>query len=174
MAETALPLTALLKKDQPERVVWTDTCENALTVLKNALLSKPCLIAPEFGKPFHVFTDASLGAISAWLGQEDDEKRMHPIAFSSYKRTPNQVKWSIVEKELFAIVKATTETFRHYIYGAPETIVHSDHQPLAYLHSITDLSPRLTRWSLLLSDLNLKTVHISGADNIVADSLSRL
>jgi hypothetical protein len=175
MAEVALPLTALLKKSEPDKVKWDEKCETALEKLKTALLSEPCLIAPDFNRQFHLFTDSSKAACGSALCQRDDKGLMHPIAFSSHKLTPSQIKWSIVEKELFALYKAACITFRHYLLGATETTqVYSDHRPLAYLSSITDLSPRLTRWGLMLQELNLKTSYIPGPTNAVADALSRL
>jgi len=46
-AELALPLTSLLKKNEPEKIKWNAACENALQKLKKALLPDTCSYAPD-------------------------------------------------------------------------------------------------------------------------------
>ncbi|CAM5131992.1 unnamed protein product [Eretmochelys imbricata] len=62
----ATPITELCKKGKPDKVVWTEQCQEAFRALKEALVSGPVLANPDFDKPFVVFTDASdtgLGAV---------------------------------------------------------------------------------------------------------------
>ncbi|CAM5129657.1 unnamed protein product [Natator depressus] len=62
----ATPITELCKKGKPDKVVWTEQCQEAFRALKEALISGPVLAKPDFDKPFVVFTDASdtgLGAV---------------------------------------------------------------------------------------------------------------
>ena len=58
------------------------------------------------------------------------------------------------------------------MYGK-EIIIHTDHNPLAYLTSAMAHSPKLIRWAIALAKFNLKITHIKGKDNLVADYLSR-
>jgi hypothetical protein len=142
-AKIALPLTALLRKNQPEKISWNDECERALQTLKDALLSDRCLFAHDYAKPYHLFTDASNGAIGAWIGQYDSSGQLRPIAFASKKLTDCQLNYSVIEKELFAVVWSV-QYFKQYLYDS-EIHLYSDHRPLQWLHTLTQHSPRLAR-----------------------------
>ena len=67
----------------------------------------------------------------------------------------------------------TCEKFRSYIVDSKVTI-HSDHAAIKYLMEKKDAKPRLIRWVLLLQEFDLHVVDRKGADNPVADNLSRL
>jgi len=49
--------------------------------------------------------------------------------------------------------------------------VFTDHKNLVHKHFNTE---RVMRWRLLLEEFGPKLMHVKGADNIVADALSRL
>jgi putative transposase len=171
-AEIALPLTVLLKKNKPEKVILNDVCESALKRLKDMLLSDRCLYAPDSCKPYHLFTDASAGAIGGWIGQYDSEQRLRPIAFASKKLTDCQLNYSVIEKELFAVMWSVKH-FQQYLYDC-EIHLYSDHRPLQWLHTLTQHSPRLARWSLMLQNFHIIPHYIKGSNNVVADALSIL
>jgi len=42
---------------------------------------------------------------------------------------------------------------------------------LTFIHKMKNKNQRLTRWSLILQDLEIK--HIKGKDNVLADAFSR-
>ncbi|KAK1694204.1 hypothetical protein QYE76_010901 [Lolium multiflorum] len=52
--------------------------------------------------------------------------------------------------------------------------IHTDHAAIRYLMEKKDAKPRLIRWVLLLQEFDLHIVDRKGADNPVADNLSRL
>nr|GEX56588.1 reverse transcriptase domain-containing protein [Tanacetum cinerariifolium] len=55
-----------------------------------------------------------------------------------------------------------------------KTIVYTDHLALKYLLAKQDAKPRLLRWILLLQEFDV-TIHVKkGAENLMADHLSRL
>ncbi|CAM5177472.1 unnamed protein product [Eretmochelys imbricata] len=74
----AAPITELCKKGKPDKVVWTEQCQEAFWVLKEALVSGPVLANRDFDKPFMVFTDASDRGLGAVLMQEDERGRDTP------------------------------------------------------------------------------------------------
>ena len=171
-AELLVPLTNMLKKNMPDKIVWTKVSEECFQALKHALLSKPCLFPADVSKCYHLFTDASNLCVAAWIGQNDDENKMHPVAFASRKLSKHQMNWPVIHKELYAVVWST-EYFRHLLYGT-EIHLYSDHRPIQWLHSLSVHSPRIARWALLLQSFNITPHYIKGSENVVADGLSRL
>nr|GEU78354.1 reverse transcriptase domain-containing protein [Tanacetum cinerariifolium] len=77
-----------------------------------------------------------------------------------------------IEKEILAVVYAF-EKFRSYLI-MNKSIVHTDHFALKYLFAKKDAKARLLRWVLLLKEFDFKVLVTKGAENLVADHLSRL
>ncbi|RDX66316.1 Retrovirus-related Pol polyprotein, partial [Mucuna pruriens] len=80
--------------------------------------------------------------------------------------------YTTTEKELLAIVFALNK-FRSYLLGS-KIIVFSDHAALRYMLKKPNAKPRLIRWMLLLQEFDLKIRDKKGAENSVADHLSRI
>src|SRR3954451_5579878 len=74
---------------------------------------------------------------------------------------------------MFLAVIFACDKFGHYIVDSKVTI-HTDHAAIKYLMTKKDAKPRLIRWVLLLQEFDLHIVDRKGADNPVADNLSRL
>lgn len=166
----AKPLTGLLKKERTT-FNWTTQCETSFLKLKEALTSEPLLIYPNYDRPFVLTTDASNESIGAVLSQDYNGKDS-PICY--YSRTLNkaEVNYSVIERELLAIVDACKK-FRHYLYGRRFS-VRTDHRPLVYLNNCKDPSSRLVRWRLKLMDFDYDIVYKKGILNSNADALSRI
>ena len=80
--------------------------------------------------------------------------------------------YATTEKELIAVIFAI-DKFRSYLTGS-KVIVFTDHATLKYLLAKKDSKPRLIRWILLLQEFDLQIKEKSGAENVVADHLSRM
>ena len=65
------------------------------------------------------------------------------------------------------------DKFRPYIVDSKVTI-HTDHATIKYLMDLKDAKPGLIRWVLLLQEFDLHTIDRKGADNPIADNLSRM
>ena len=61
---------------------------------------------PDFNKPFLLTTDASDVAIGAVLEQVDSFLHAHPIAYFSRSLTSVQRRYSVMEKEGYALVES--------------------------------------------------------------------
>ncbi|KAK1610058.1 hypothetical protein QYE76_033731 [Lolium multiflorum] len=163
------PLTNLLQKDVP--FVFDDDCKEAFETLKKALTTAPIVEPPDWNLPFEIMCDASDFAVGAVLGQRVN-KKLNVIHYASKTLDAAQRNYATTEKELLAVVFAC-DKFRSYIVDSKVTI-HTDHAAIRYLMQKKDAKPRLIRWVLLLQEFDLHIVDRKGADNPVADNLSRL
>ncbi|KAK1682427.1 hypothetical protein QYE76_043275 [Lolium multiflorum] len=162
------PLTNLLQKDVP---FFDDDCKEAFETLKKALTTAPIVEPPDWNLPFEIMCDASDFAVGAVLGQRVD-KKLNVIHYASKTLDAAQRNYATTEKELLAVVFAC-DKFRSYIVDSKVTI-HTDHAAIRYLMQKKDAKPMLIRWVLLLQEFDLHIIDRKGADNPVADNLSRL
>ena len=70
-------------------------------------------------------TDASIQGIGAVLSQEQDDGKLHPVAFASRAVNQAERNYSITDQETLAVVWAMSH-FRTYLYGQDVT-VYTDH-----------------------------------------------
>ncbi|KAG9458840.1 hypothetical protein H6P81_003348 [Aristolochia fimbriata] len=162
------PLSNLLMKDV--KFDFDDECLHAFK-LKEKLISTPIVVAPDWTIPFELMYNASDYAVRVVLGQRK-EKLFHTIYYASHTLTGLQLNYTTTEKELLAIVYAFKK-FRSYLIGL-KVVVYTDHATLRYLFGKKDSKPRLIRWILLLQEFDTEIKDKKGAENVVADHLSRL
>jgi len=170
-ADIARPLNDLTKKDLTWN--WTDACQEAFEKLKEEFQKAPVLLMPDSTKPFVIETDASKFATGAVIRQKDMNGNYHPCGYISHSFDATQRNYEIYDRELMGIVRAL-ETWRHYLQGSPFlTIILSDHKNLMYFRTAQKLNRRQARWSLFLSEFDLKLIHTPGSKMIQSDALSR-
>src|SRR4051812_39560159 len=167
--KTSRPLTNLLQKDAP--FVFDEDCKEAFEVLKKALITAPIVQPPDLNLPFEIMCDASDFVVGAVLGQRVD-KKLNVIHYASKTLDSAQKNYSTTEKELLAVVFAC-DKLRQYIIDS-KVIIHTDHAAIKYLMQNKDAKPRLITWVLLLQEFDFQIVDRKGADNPVADNLSRM
>ncbi|KAG1935513.1 retrotransposable element [Pimephales promelas] len=117
--------------------------------------------------------DASATGAGAVLMQRGDGDMCKPVCYFSTKFKKHQLNYSTIEKETLAMLLAL-QYFEVYVGSSflPVT-VYTDHNPLVFLARMYNSNQRLMRWALLAQGYNLHIKHKRGADNIVADALSR-
>lgn len=98
-AERSTVLNDLTKGLAPNKVHWTEDCEQAFRDLKEAVCTHPVLHSPDFNKPFILQTDASGVGLGAVLQQEVDGER-RPVVFLSRKLLDRETRYSTVERVL--------------------------------------------------------------------------
>ncbi|GJU41861.1 reverse transcriptase domain-containing protein [Tanacetum coccineum] len=129
------------------------------------------MIKSDWSLPFEVMCDPSDYAVGAMLGKMI-EKHSKPINYASKTINEAQENYTTTEKELLALVFAF-DKFRQYLV-LYKTIVFTNHSTLRYLFTKQDAKPRLIRWILLLQEFDIEIRDKKGAENLIADHLSRL
>ena len=79
-ARIARPLHQLTCKNAAS--VWMPECHNAFEELKRKPATAPVLAYPDFGHEFVLETNASIQGIRAVLGQYQEDKQLHPVAYA--------------------------------------------------------------------------------------------
>jgi hypothetical protein len=97
-----MPLTALTKKNV--KFEWRTENQQAFDALKNSLAREVVLAYPDFSFPFKIYTDASKYQIGSIISQKDK-----PLPFYSMKLTDPQMRYTIKELKLLAIVETLHE-----------------------------------------------------------------
>ncbi|KAJ0589753.1 putative nucleotidyltransferase, Ribonuclease H [Helianthus annuus] len=157
------PLTDCLKGNT---FLWTPAASHAFEELKQRVTQAPVLALPNFEVAFQVECDASGFGIGGVLSQEN-----RPIAFFSEKLNDAKQKYSTYDKEFYAIIRSL-EYWRHYLLPG-EFVLYSDHQALRFINGQHKLNARHAKWVEYLQDFSFVIKHKAGANNTVADALSR-
>jgi transposase InsO family protein len=175
-AKTA-PLRALLKKNATFQ--WSEECQQAFERLKADLVSDACLRYPDLQRPFILTTDWSQVAVGAVLSQMqpidyndlNSGEREYVIAYASRGLTPAESRYAPTEGECLCLVWATKK-FRPYLHGT-KFLMRTDHAALKWLQSARFENSKLERWALRLQEFDFEVMYLPGAQNVVADHLSR-
>lgn len=174
-AKIQAPLNALLgdsvKGSHPVNI--TGDSLDAFEECKASLCRATMLAHPDVDAKLGLVTDASDTAVGAALQQKKYGK-WQPLAFFSSKLNQAQRKYSPYDRELLAIYEAI-KYFRHMLEARHFT-VYTDHKPICFaFHQRKEkCSPRQFRHLDFISQFTTDIQHISGKDNVVADTLSRV
>lgn len=163
-------LTGSIKASHPIEV--TGDSLKSFEDCKESLCNAALLAHPDCDAKVSLVTDASDFAIGGVLQQLKDGN-WQPLAFFSRKLSPSQQKYSPYDRELLAIYESI-KYFRHWLEATTFTI-YTDHKPLcfAFHQRKANCSPRQYRHLDYISQFSTNIQHISGKDNVVADTLSR-
>ncbi|CAJ1945445.1 unnamed protein product [Cylindrotheca closterium] len=97
------PLTELTGKGMFE---WTDECTKAFAEMKAVMANDIMMRYPNPNKPFEIYTDASDYQMGAVIMQEG-----RPVAYWSRKLNATQRNYSVMEKEMLAVVQCLKKKF---------------------------------------------------------------
>jgi hypothetical protein len=128
------------------------------------------LTLPDLDKEFTISCDASYSGLGAVL-QEQGDSGLRPIAFASRTLQPNEQKFCVTELECLSVVWAI-QKFLPYIEYSHFTI-ETDHKDLQSIMDLKEPCGRVKRWAMRLASMNCTIIYRRGAQNLVADALSR-
>ena len=105
-------ITNMLRKDH--EIKWTVEANKYFRDINKSISESPVLVSPDFDKFFLVFSYASEHTIATVLLQKNDQGEEQPIAFFSKMLRDGELKYDIMEKQTYALIKAL-KYFRIYI-----------------------------------------------------------
>ena len=156
----------LLKGSSPWK--WGREEDLAFQTIKSKLCDEPVVLTlPDVSRPFEVATDASDVGLGAVLSQDG-----RVVEYASRKLNAAERNYSTTDRELLAVVWAL-EKWRQYLFSQ-SVVVYTDHRPITFLRSLKEPKGRMARWVARLQEFNFELRYRPGADNHVADCLSRL
>ena len=102
----------MLKKNS--EVKWTIEAKASFAHIKKVIAEAPVLASLNYLKEFLIFSFASEHTIVAVLLQKNEEGFEQSIAFFSKSLIDAELKYDIIEKQVYAMVKAL-KAFRTYV-----------------------------------------------------------
>uniref|UniRef100_A0A5S6Q037 RNA-directed DNA polymerase n=1 Tax=Trichuris muris TaxID=70415 RepID=A0A5S6Q037_TRIMR len=171
IACTLKPLDNLVSKSRSS-LVWEPSAIDAFNAAKSALVNATTLEHPDPTALLALMVDASDQAIGAVLQQRVGGE-WRPLSFFSKRLQEHQKRYSTFGRELLAVY-AAVKHFRSTVEGR-ELIVYTDHKPLvrAFENGSQGLTDREIRQLDFVTSMQVQLCHISGKENVVADTLSR-
>jgi hypothetical protein len=129
LAEIIKHITNMLKKGN--EIKWTPEARKSLEDIKVTLTKAPVLASPNFEKDFILFSFASEHTIVGVLLQKDDHNFEKPIVYYSKTLRDPLLKYDIMEKQAYALVKELKE-FRVYMLHS-HTIAYVPSSSVKYI-----------------------------------------
>jgi len=171
-------LTAPLEAVKHSKIIeWTPLLLEHFDATKRAIMKAPFLQYPDYNRPFHIATDASNTGIGGVLFQPTTPGEYitanNIVAICSKKLTDSQRRYAAYKKELWGIVYSLRQ-FHSYVWGRGDLVLITDHKPLTYIFSSTQLSPALQQWLDVILDYDFQITHRDGILHVLPDQLSRM
>jgi hypothetical protein len=161
-----------LLKGSPKVLIWSPAADAAFIAAKAALVAAVPLCHPAPNAVLSLAVDASDSHVGGVL-QQKVGNGWKPLAFYSKKLASAEVKYSTFDRELLAAF-STIRHFRFLLEGRQFQLL-TDHKPL--VAAMTRVSPpqsaRQQRHLAYISEFTTDLRHTPGAENVVADALSR-
>ena len=116
----------MLKKDN--EIKWTVEARKYFKCIKKSITEAPILVSPNFSKDFIVFSCAYEHTIAGVLLQKNQQNVGHRIAFFINMLSDGELKYDIMEKHVYALVKSLKDyrvciIHSHIISVVPSNVV---------------------------------------------------
>ncbi|KAI5139122.1 hypothetical protein NEAUS07_2627, partial [Nematocida ausubeli] len=158
LSQTVQPLTEKLKggkrqdiKNKP--ISWTEEDEKVRQKIFDAIEKQLIIANPDPKEPFQLYTDACDKGIGAILTQGNTL-----IGIFSKSLNPAQKNYTIMEKELLAVISAL-QYFRILILGR-KIYLHTDNKNILARKPLD--SSRSERWKIMTLEYDMEMRHIAG------------
>ncbi|KAI5163519.1 hypothetical protein NEAUS03_2335 [Nematocida ausubeli] len=153
-----------------KKFIWEARHQRAFENLREAVAKIIAATIPNPEKKYTLETDASDTGIGAVLRQEEDV-----IGFYSSRLTPTQQRYTITERELYAVVWAM-DRCKAYLLGKHFDVI-TDHKAIEAFFTKKDGefgNNRIARWMQALENFTFTPKYKRGEEMIIPDGLSRL
>ena len=137
------------KQSKGTRLVWTTLGQTVFETLRELISKCPLLRFPDDSAPIILRTDASDFGIGGVLFQTI-EKVENPIAFVSKSLTEVQLRWSVIQKEAYAVFYCCTQL--DYLLRDRRFIIETDHRNLTYM--LKNTNSIVIRWDIAIQELD--------------------
>jgi hypothetical protein len=145
-------ITAMLRKGN--EVKWTIESRNSFDQIKKALTEALVLISPDYSKDFLIFSFASFDIVATVLLQKNVEGLEQPISFFSRALRDAKIKYDIMEKQAYALVKAL-KSFRVYVFHS-KIIAYVPSAAVKEILIQPDIDGRRSRWIAKILEFDLE------------------
>ena len=164
------PLYALIADyNKTKKIVWTSEAKLAFLEVKTQISKCTTMHFLSDTDPITLHTDASDYGVGGYLFQTVDGKEQ-PVAFVSKSLSSAQLRWSVIQKEAYGIFYSCT--YLQSLLRDRQFTIRTDHRNLLFITQASN--PMIVRWYMALSEFSFKIEFISGVENGIADSMSRL
>jgi hypothetical protein len=168
-------ITDMLKKDS--EVKWTAEAKASFEHVKKVIGEAPVLASPDYTKEFLIFSFASEHTIVAVLLQKNKEGFEQPIAFFNKSLMDAELRYDILEKQSYAMVKALKD-FRTYVLHS-KIIAYVPTNAIKDIMVQLDSDGRTRRWLDKIQEFDLevkltKLVKVQGLARLLAKSNFRV
>ena len=119
-SQIVLPLQNMIKKNSVFK--WLHKEKEDFDLIKEAVINAPTLNTPDFSKHFILYTLATETSYAAVLTQLNDQKIEAPISFFSSNFQGDELNYSDVEKQAFAVFKSIKH-FRPFLLNTHTKII---------------------------------------------------
>lgn len=153
-------------------VGWTKAQDTSFQQLKDALISKPVLVAFKHkGGQYRLTTDASKQGLGAVLEEVDGNKVIGVVGYFSKGLSTSEKNYYPGKLELLGIVKAL-EHFKYMLHGKTFRL-RTDHISLLAIRNNKEPGQRVREFLSFLSEFDFELEYLPGPKNVVADPISR-
>lgn len=157
---------------------WNEEGKKAFESIKEAIAQAPILIIPDFKKYFIIYCYASKHTMSGILLQKNEDNEEVPISFLSVPLKKHELKYSLMEKQANAVMKAIKQ-FRYYILHS-HVVVYVLHFIVNNILTQQDIGMNnRASWVSNIQEFNLdikptKLVRGQGLCNLIVESKNEM
>jgi hypothetical protein len=169
MANLSKPLNAI--SGEKSQFKWTEIEQESFDKLKDAICSSDCMLhLPKLDEKFYVICDGSSTGVGGVLMQMHNGK-LKPVSFASRTCTKAESSLCTSQIEALAVTYCISKFYSYLQYAEVE--IQTDHSALLELFKKAELTGKLQRWVMKISEINAFITHRKGKLNALADALSR-